>query len=104
MAIELVRTQALPRPWGLVDTRPWNKAGDGGVSIGNLVRTTRQARDGHFCISENTCCRTNRCDPVLLLADFVAKVADEIGVSPGDDYSNVEAARSCRSLQSERRL
>jgi hypothetical protein len=37
-------------------------------------------------------------------ADFVAKVAEEFGVSRGDDYSNVGAARSCRSLQLERRL
>jgi len=36
--------------------------------------------------------------------DFVAEVAEEIGVSRGDDYSNVGAARSCRSLQLERRL
>jgi hypothetical protein len=41
---------------------------------------------------------------LTLRADFVAKVAEEIGVSRGDDYSNVGAARSCRSLQSERRL
>jgi hypothetical protein len=39
-----------------------------------------------------------------LCADFVAKVAEEIGVSRGDDYSNVDAARSRRSLQLERRL
>jgi hypothetical protein len=37
-------------------------------------------------------------------ADFVAEVAEEIDVSRGDDYSNVGAARSCRSLQLERRL
>ncbi len=36
MAIELARTQALPRPWGVVDLQPWNKAGNGGVSIGEI--------------------------------------------------------------------
>ena len=36
MAIELARTQALPRPWGVVDLRPWNKAGNDGVSIGEI--------------------------------------------------------------------
>ena len=40
-----------------------------------------------------------------LMADFVEEVAEEIGVNRGDDYySNVGAARSCRSLQLERRL
>jgi hypothetical protein len=39
-----------------------------------------------------------------LLADFVAEVAEDIGLSRGDDYSNVGAAHSCRSLQLERRL
>ena len=37
-------------------------------------------------------------------ADFVAEVAEEIGVSRGDDYSNVGAALCGRSLQLERRL
>ena len=36
MAIELARTQALPRPWGVVDLRPWNKAGNNGVPIGEI--------------------------------------------------------------------
>ena len=39
-----------------------------------------------------------------LRADFVAEVAEEIGVSRGDDYLNVGAALCGRSLQLERRL
>jgi len=38
-----------------------------------------------------------------VLADFVAEVAREIGVTCRGDLSNVGAACSCRSLQSERR-
>jgi mannose-6-phosphate isomerase len=36
MAIELARTQALHRPWGVADLRPWNRAGNGGTSIGEI--------------------------------------------------------------------
>ena len=36
MAIELARTQALPRPWGVVDLRPWSKAGNDGNTIGEI--------------------------------------------------------------------
>jgi len=36
MAIELARTQALPRPWGVVDLRPWNKVGNSGILIGEI--------------------------------------------------------------------
>ena len=36
MAIELARTLALPRPWGVVDLRPWNKAGNDGILIGEI--------------------------------------------------------------------
>jgi mannose-6-phosphate isomerase len=36
MPIELARTQALPRPWGVVDLRPWNKAGNAGISVGEI--------------------------------------------------------------------
>jgi hypothetical protein len=37
------------------------------------------------------------------MADFVAKVALEIGLSCRGDFSKVDATRSCRSLQLERR-
>ena len=36
MAIELARTQAIPKPWGVVDLRPWNKTGNNGISIGEI--------------------------------------------------------------------
>ena len=47
MAIELARTQALPRPWGVVDLRPWNRTGNDGISIGEIwyERPGRAAAD-----------------------------------------------------------
>lgn len=36
MAIELARTLALPRPWGVVDLRPWNRTGNDGILIGEI--------------------------------------------------------------------
>jgi mannose-6-phosphate isomerase len=36
MAIELARTQALPRPWGVVDLTPWSNAAHDGVPIGEI--------------------------------------------------------------------
>ena len=36
MAIELARTRALPRPWGVVDLTPWSDAGQEGVRIGEI--------------------------------------------------------------------
>lgn len=36
MAIELARTLAQPRPWGLVDLRPWSNASHEGVRIGEI--------------------------------------------------------------------
>lgn len=36
MAIELVRPLAQPRPWGVVDLRPWSNAGHEGVRIGEI--------------------------------------------------------------------
>jgi len=36
MAIELARTLEQPRPWGLVDLRPWSNAGHEGVRIGEI--------------------------------------------------------------------
>ena len=36
MAIELARTLALPRPWGVLDLRPWSKRGNDGTSIGEI--------------------------------------------------------------------
>jgi hypothetical protein len=34
MAIDLARAQAIPKPWGVVDLRPWNKTGSNGISMG----------------------------------------------------------------------
>ena len=36
MAIELARTQVLPRPWGVVDLRPWNKSDNAGIAVGEI--------------------------------------------------------------------
>ena len=36
MAIELARTQALPRPWGVVDLNPWSHAAHDAVPIGEI--------------------------------------------------------------------
>lgn len=36
MAIERAHVRALPRPWGVVDLRPWSKAGHDGVPIGEI--------------------------------------------------------------------
>ena len=36
MTIELARTQALPKPWGVVDLRPWNRTSNAGVAIGEI--------------------------------------------------------------------
>ena len=36
MVVELARTLALPRPWGVVDLRPWNKATNDGSLIGEI--------------------------------------------------------------------
>lgn len=36
MAIELARALAHPRPWGVVDLRPWSNAGREGVRIGEI--------------------------------------------------------------------
>ncbi len=36
MAIELARALAHPRPWGVVDLRPWSHAGREGVRIGEI--------------------------------------------------------------------
>jgi len=36
MAIELARTLALPRPWGVVDPRPWHKVSNRGTPIGEV--------------------------------------------------------------------
>ena len=36
MTIELALTQALPKPWGVVDLRPWNRTGNTDVAIGEI--------------------------------------------------------------------
>ena len=36
MTIELALTQALPKPWGVVDLRPWNRTSHTGVAIGEI--------------------------------------------------------------------
>ena len=36
MTIELALTQALPKPWGVFDLRPWNRTSNTGVAIGEI--------------------------------------------------------------------
>ena len=36
MAIEHARAQALPKPWGIVDLRPWSNARHDGSPIGEI--------------------------------------------------------------------
>jgi mannose-6-phosphate isomerase len=36
MTIELALTRALPKPWGVVDLRPWNRTSNAGVAIGEI--------------------------------------------------------------------
>src|SRR6478752_10652389 len=36
MAIELARTQALPRPWGVLDLGPWSHAAHDNLPIGEI--------------------------------------------------------------------
>jgi hypothetical protein len=36
MAIELARTQVLPRPWGVVDLRLWNNIDNAGIAFGEI--------------------------------------------------------------------
>jgi mannose-6-phosphate isomerase len=36
MTIELALTHALPKPWGVVDLRPWNRTSNTGVAIGEI--------------------------------------------------------------------
>jgi mannose-6-phosphate isomerase len=36
MAIEHARARALPKPWGVVDRRPWSDAGDDGSAVGEI--------------------------------------------------------------------
>ena len=36
MAIEHARARALPKPWGVVDSSPWNNAGNDGCAIGEI--------------------------------------------------------------------
>jgi mannose-6-phosphate isomerase len=36
MTIELALTQALPKPWGVVDLRPWNRTSNIGLAVGEI--------------------------------------------------------------------
>src|SRR5271165_63642 len=36
MAIELARTRALPKPWGVVGPSPWHRTGSDGIPIGEI--------------------------------------------------------------------
>ena len=36
MTIEHAHAHSLPKPWGIVDPRPWSSAGDGSNTIGEI--------------------------------------------------------------------
>lgn len=36
MAVEFARTQAVPKPWGVIDLRPWIRAANDGIPIGEV--------------------------------------------------------------------
>jgi len=52
MTIELARTCALPKPWGILDLRPWSNARDDGGAIGEIwyERPGRPAADSSLLL------------------------------------------------------
>jgi mannose-6-phosphate isomerase len=72
MTIELALTQALPRLWGVVDLRPWNKTSNSGVAIGEIWYD----RPGNPSLR-----------PSLLLKLLFTKEPLSIQVHPDDAYA-----------------
>src|SRR5436305_5470526 len=52
MTIELARTRALPKPWGIPDLRPWSNARHDGGAIGEIwyERPGRAAADSSLLL------------------------------------------------------
>jgi mannose-6-phosphate isomerase len=72
MAIELARTVALPRPWGVADPGPWSKQGKDGKPIGEVW----YERPGK-----------PTANPSLLLKLLFTSQPLSIQVHPDDDYA-----------------
>jgi len=72
MAIELARTLALPRPWGVADLRPWNNATNDGSLIGEIWYERPEK---------------STADPSLLLKLLFTSEPLSIQVHPDDAYA-----------------
>ncbi len=72
MAIELARTLALPRPWGVADLRPWNNAANDGSLIGEIWYERPEK---------------STADPSLLLKLLFTSEPLSIQVHPDDAYA-----------------
>jgi mannose-6-phosphate isomerase len=73
MAIELARTQALTKPWGVADLRPWSRVGpDGGRLVGEI-----------WCERPGTAVP----EPSLLLKLLFTSQPLSIQVHPDDAYA-----------------
>jgi len=72
MAIEHARARALPKPWGVVDRRPWSNASHDGGAIGEIW----YERPDHAAA-----------DPALLLKLLFTSQPLSIQVHPGDTFA-----------------
>jgi mannose-6-phosphate isomerase len=73
MAIEHARARALPKPWGVLDRRPWNNASHDGGAIGEIW----YERPGDAAT-----------DPALLLKLLFTSQPLSIQVHPGDAFAH----------------
>ena len=73
MAIELARAQALPKPWGVLDLRPWSRADN---DSGRLIGEIWYERPGNAAS-----------DPSLLLKLLFTSQPLSIQVHPDDAYA-----------------
>lgn len=72
MAIELARVRELPKPWGVVDPRPWSNAGRDGSAIGELCFERSSPAAG---------------EPALLLKVLLTRQPLSIQVHPDDEIA-----------------
>jgi len=72
MAIEHARARALPKPWGVLDRRPWSDANHDGGAIGEIWYERPN----------------NAADPVLLLKLLFTSQPLSIQVHPGDAFAH----------------
>src|SRR6188474_2581878 len=72
MTIEHAHAHSLPKPWGIVDPRPWSSAGDGANTIGEIW----YERSGSAAVA-----------PSLLLKLLFTSQPLSIQVHPDDAYA-----------------